>query len=57
MSKSQDGRNMQAASNSAAMDPLPRVSRDNNETTIDLYDVSFSGRLTCPVTSNNCEDW
>lgn len=39
------------------MDPLLRVSRDNNETTIDLHDVSFSGRLTCPVTSDNYKNW
>ncbi len=39
------------------MDPLLRVSRDNNEITFDLHDLSFFGRLTCPVTSNNCEDW
>lgn len=39
------------------MDPLLRVSRDNNETTIDLHDVSISGRLTCPVTSDNYKDW
>lgn len=38
------------------MDPLLRVSRDN-ETTVDLHDVSLSGRLTCPVSSNNCKDW
>lgn len=39
------------------MDPLLRVSRDNNETTIDLHDVSLSGRLTCPFTSDNYKDW
>lgn len=27
-----------------------------NETTIDLDDVSFCGRLTCLVTPNNCQD-
>lgn len=39
------------------MNPLLRVSRDISETTIDPHDVSFSGRLTCPVTSDNYKDW
>lgn len=32
---------MQAASNSAAMDPLLRVSRDINEITFDLHEAHF----------------
>lgn len=32
---------MQAASNSAAMDPLLRASRDINEITFDVHDADF----------------
>lgn len=56
MSKSQNRTAHAALSIAAANGPM-RVSRDNNETTIDLHDVSFSGRLTCPVTSDNYKDW